>query len=138
MAATSRLRELNKRGTIAHNIANLFCRYLIFYDQVRYTACFFYVEIFFIFFIIEVISCSSISACLFLKYFLCWNITACICFRKLSASSNICAFTFMRDTGYGTIIRINERPPALSIILPSTILFLRYHYSVQKSYGIQC
>ena len=26
MAATSRLRELNKRGTIAHNIANLFCR----------------------------------------------------------------------------------------------------------------
>ena len=69
MTATSRLRELNKRCTIAHNIANLFCRYLIFYDQVRYTAWFFYVVIFFIFFIIEVISCSNISACLFLKIF---------------------------------------------------------------------
>ena len=63
MAVTSRLRELNKRGTIAHNIANLF------YDQVRYTAWFFFVEIFFFFFIIEVISCSNISACLFLKIF---------------------------------------------------------------------
>ena len=58
MAATSRLRELNRRGTIAHNISNLFCRYLIFYDQVRYTAWFFYVKIFFIFIIIEVILCS--------------------------------------------------------------------------------
>ena len=57
MAATSRLRELNRRGTIAHNIANLFCQYVIFYDQVRYTAWFFYIEIFFNFFIIEVISC---------------------------------------------------------------------------------
>ena len=38
MAATSLFRELNKRGTIAHNVANLLCGYLIFYNQVRYTA----------------------------------------------------------------------------------------------------
>ena len=38
MAATSLFRELNKRGTVAHNIANLLCGHLIFYNQVRYTA----------------------------------------------------------------------------------------------------
>ena len=38
MAATSLFRELNKRDTIAHNIANLVCGHLIFYNQVRYTA----------------------------------------------------------------------------------------------------
>ena len=36
MAATSLFRELN--NTIAHNIANLVCGHLIFYNQVRYTA----------------------------------------------------------------------------------------------------
>ena len=38
MAATSLFRELNNRDTIAHNIANLVCGHLIFYNQVRYTA----------------------------------------------------------------------------------------------------
>ena len=37
MAATSIFRELNKRGTIDNNIANLLCEHLIFYNQVRYT-----------------------------------------------------------------------------------------------------
>ena len=38
MAATTLFRELNNRDTIAHNIANLVCGHLIFYNQVRYTA----------------------------------------------------------------------------------------------------
>ena len=38
MAATSLFRELNKRGMIAHDIANILCGHLIFYNQVRYTA----------------------------------------------------------------------------------------------------
>ena len=38
MAATSLFRELNKRGTIAHNIANILCGHLILYNQARYTA----------------------------------------------------------------------------------------------------
>ena len=38
MAATSLFRELKKRGTIAHNIANILCGHLILYNQARYTA----------------------------------------------------------------------------------------------------
>ena len=38
MVATSLFRELNKKGTIAHNIANHLCGHLIFLNQVRYTA----------------------------------------------------------------------------------------------------
>ena len=38
MAATSLFRELNNSDKIAHNIANLVCGHLIFYNQVRYTA----------------------------------------------------------------------------------------------------